>query len=72
MEDQLHQFQIRVGDGAAWIGEADQLPDDVSRLLHFPGKVNAVSILVYPDPPGALYWGICVAYVICGPVENIG
>ena len=44
MEDQLHQFQIRVGDGAAWIGESDQLPDDVDGPLHVPGKVNSVPV----------------------------
>ena len=72
MKDQRHQLEVPVGDGVAWIGEADQLPDNIVRPLHFPVKVNAVFIWVDPDPSGALSWGIYVDYDGHGPVENIG
>ena len=47
---------------AARIGEADQLPDDVGGPIHFPGKVNAFFIWVYPKPPVALSCVIYIAY----------
>ena len=55
MEDQSHQLQVQVGDGAARIGETDQLPEDVVRPLHLPGKVSAVFVWVNPYPLGALF-----------------
>ena len=71
MEDQHHQFQVRVGDGAARIGEADQLPDDVGGPIHLSGKFNAVSIWVDPDPPQRPVLGIYVAYARHGPVDKL-
>ena len=62
MVDQRHQFQVLVGDDTTHIGEADQLPDDVGGPIHFPGKVNAFFIWVYPKPPVALSCVIYIAY----------
>ena len=50
MEDQCCQFQVRVGDGAAVIGEFDQFQDDVGRPLYSPDKVCAVFVWLNPDP----------------------
>ena len=50
MEDQSRQFQVQVDDGAARIGEVDQLPEDVVQTLHLPGKVSAVFVWVNPYP----------------------
>ena len=72
MEEHHCQLQVRVGDGATQIGNSDQLPDDVGGLLHLPGKGNAVFIGVDPDPPGALYRGVCVAYTRRVPVDKLG
>ena len=37
-----------------------------------PEKYNAIFIGVNPDPPGALYQGVYVSYVGCGPVDKLG
>ena len=50
IEDQSRQFQVQVDDGAAQIGEVDQLPEDVVQPLHLPGKVSAVFVWVNPYP----------------------
>ena len=53
LEDQLRQLEIRVSDGAFWVGEAGQLLGDVGWLLDAPGVILAVLVWVYTDPPGA-------------------
>ena len=50
VEDKRQPLHIQVDDGAACIGESDQMPDNVSGPLHLPGKVNAVSIFFDPYP----------------------
>ena len=64
MEDQCRQLQVQVGDGAAQIGESDQIYDNVGGPLLFPGN--------NPYPPSTLSRDVCVAYVRHGSVDKLG
>ena len=71
MEDQPFQLQVRVGDGAARIGEAEFLRDNIVRPLNSPGKFNTIFVRVDPDPHSDLSRGVCVDYVGCGSVDKL-
>ena len=51
LEDRIHQLKVQVSDGAFWIGESDQLLDDVCWPLDVPGVVLVILIWVYLDLP---------------------
>ena len=51
LQDQSHQLEVRVSDGAFWVGESDQLLGDIGWPLEAPDVVLSVFVLIYPDPP---------------------
>ena len=60
LEDQHHQLQVLVGDGAARIGKTDQMPDDVGRPLNLPDNASTIFVWFNTYPPSNLSRGVGV------------
>ena len=71
LEDQRRQFEVRVSNGAFWVGETDQLLGGVGWPLDALGVFLAVFVWVYPDPPITQAQSVVVAKVRCGPVDQL-
>ena len=63
MQDQRSKFQVRVGDAALWVIEADEVVHDVLRPLETPNVMFTVSVEVKPNSTCTLSRGVGVTEV---------
>ena len=71
LEYQICQFEVRFGDGAFGVGEADQILGYAGCPLDAPGVVLAVFFWVYTYPPGTNAQSVGVAEVRSGMMDQI-